>query len=78
MHRKLFTKSMCLSSLCNRSYFTCLCFNYADAILTFSASKYLVNENDGPVSPILVLNVPATVPFTVQIESSNVDLSGEW
>ena len=49
---------------------------YTDAILTFSKSEYHVNENGGPALPVLVLNVPATVAFDVEIESSNVDLSG--
>ena len=69
---------MWLSSSCNISYFTCIYFNYTDAILTFSRPTYRVDENNGPALPELILNVPATVTFTVQIESSNVDLSGVW
>ena len=62
-------------SLCNIS-FTWIYLYFVDAILTFSKPVFYVYENDGPAQPELTLNVPAIVNFTVQIQSSNVDLSG--
>ena len=42
-------------------------FNLLVATISFSQSMYSVNENEGPVQPVLVLSDPSSTDVTVQV-----------
>ena len=45
-------------------------FSHVDITITFSQSTYNVNEDDGPVQPVLVLSNPSSTDITVQVRDT--------
>ena len=46
--------------------------------MRFSQTTYIVNENDGPVQPRLVLSNPSSTDITVEVTSSGGSATGEY
>jgi len=47
------------------------------ANVSFSQSTYSVDEDDGPVQPVLVLSNPSSTDITVQVGSNDITATGE-
>lgn len=45
--------------------------------VSFKQQAYNVDENNGPVQPVLVLSNPSATAFTVQIKDSSNTATGE-
>ena len=45
--------------------------------VTFSQSKYSVNEDDGPAQPVLVLSNPSSTNITVQVRDNQNTATSE-
>ena len=43
------------------------------ASLYFSESTYNINENAGPLQPVLIFNAPSSPTFTIQVFSTTSD-----
>jgi len=44
----------------------------------FSRSLHIVNENDGPAQPILVLSKPSSTDITVKVLNTDITAIGEY
>ena len=56
-----------------------------DCVISFLSSSfdrspqtYIVNEDDGPAQPVLVLSNPSSTDITVQVIDTNVSANGEY
>ena len=49
-----------------------LCYVPTDITVSFNQSSYIVNEDEGPAQPVLVLSNPSSTDITVVI----TDMSG--
>ena len=50
---------------------------YTATIIKFNQSAYSIDEDNGSVEPLLLLNIPAFTDFTVQVLSSDESASGK-
>ena len=44
----------------------------------FNQSTYIINEDDGPAQPVLVLSNPSSTDITVQVEATNGSATGKY
>ena len=73
----LLIKCICITT---ESFFVTFPFViiYTVAInVTFDQSTYNINEDDGPVQPVLVLSNPSSTDITVQVRSRDITATGE-
>ena len=68
MHKSFFE-----SAILHMYYVVC----YVVITVSFNQSTYSVNENSGPVQPVLVLSSPSTVNISVQIMNNDNTASGK-
>jgi len=47
------------------------------SVVTFSQSTYIVDEDDGPAQPVLILSNPSSTDITVQVTSNDITTTGE-
>ena len=47
-------------------------------VLVFNRSMYSVDENAGPVQPVLYLNTPLSETFMVEVYSTNGAATGKY
>ena len=45
--------------------------------VNFNQTKYLVNQHDGPVQPVIVLSNPSSIDITVRVVSIDGTATGE-
>ena len=50
--------------------------NLTVATISFNQSAYSVNENEGPVQPVLVLSNPSSTDVTVQVKDGEDNATG--
>ena len=50
---------------------------FVEIIVRFSRSTYRVNEDAGPVSPVLVLSNPSSTDITIQIRDTQITATSE-
>ena len=50
--------------------------NLTVATVSFNKSAYSVNENEGPVQPVLVLNNPSSTDVTVEVTDEGGTATG--
>ena len=56
-----------------------ICSSFLIAVvIMFSQSTYSVNEDDGPVQPVLVLSEPSSTDITVQVFNADGTATGEY
>ena len=48
-----------------------------DITVSFNQSTYSVDEDDGPVQPVLVLSNPSSTDITVQVRSNDITATSE-
>ena len=51
-------------------------FNLVVANISFGQPMYSVNENEGPIQPVLVLSNPSSTDITVQVTDEEGTASG--
>ena len=51
---------------------------YIAVTVNFNQTKYLVNQRDGPVQPVIVLSNPSSIDITVRVISIDGTATGEW
>ena len=48
-----------------------------DTGVSFSVSMYLVDEDDGPAQPVLVLSNPQSIDITIQVFDTYISAIGK-
>ena len=52
--------------------------HFIDIILRFNQTVYRVNEDDGPVQPILVLSNPSSYDITIQANDNEINATSKY
>ena len=67
---------MCLIHFSALQLHNKLSINHTAATVSFSQSVYTINENGGPVEPVIVLSNPSSTDVTVQIRDRGGTATG--
>ena len=51
---------------------------YIAVSVSFNQSTYMINENDGLVQPVLVLNNSVATDITLQVITNDITATGEY
>ena len=55
-----------------------VCYISTDITVSFNQSTYIVDEDEGPAQPVLVLSNPSSTDFTVIVNVTDGSANGKY